>query len=533
MRIRLLQPLLCALFMLVAITAYAAAEKPDEVLRFDISRFQIEGNTLIDNAEIEKKLEPFTGKAKDFGTVQEALDALEQTYRDRGFSMVVVTLPEQELERGVVILKVMEVRIGKITIEGNRFFEQNNILRSLPGLRPGETPDINTVSRSLKLANDNPAKKTNLQLKDSGEENKTDAILTVQDEKPWKLGINGDNTGTRETGTARMGFLLQHANVFNRDHLLTLQYITSPEKIDHVSIYSLGYRVPFYSLGSSLELIGAYSNVDSGTISVAANNMNVSGKGSILGIHYNQNLTRISSYEHKVTLGLDYRAYENNVDFLGNQLGKNVTVHPLSLTYTGILSFDKINGGFYLMDMQNIAGSWDGRDNASDFEGARAGASRGYNILRYGANLSYVLGADWQARMLVNGQYTNDRLVPGEQYGIGGATSVRGFAERAFSNDQGYSGSVEAYTPDLCKLFNVSAFQFRLLGFYDRGYVSRNNALPGDTVSTQVAGIGPGLRITDGKRFSLSVDCGFVVDPPDESTTRWSSAWHLSASLLF
>ena len=357
MRIRLLQPLLCALFMLVAITAYAAAEKPDEVLRFDISRFQIEGNTLIDNAEIEKKLEPFTGKAKDFGTVQEALDALEQTYRDRGFSMVVVTLPEQELERGVVILKVMEVRIGKITIEGNRFFEQNNILRSLPGLRPGETPDINTVSRSLKLANDNPAKKTHLQLKDSGEENKTDAILTVQDEKPWKLGINGDNTGTRETGTARMGFLLQHANVFNRDHLLTLQYITSPEKIDHVSIYSLGYRVPFYSLGSSLELIGAYSNVDSGTISVAANNMNVSGKGSILGIHYNQNLTRISSYEHKVTLGLDYRAYENNVDFLGNQLGKNVTVHPLSLTYTGILSFDKINGGFYLMDMQNIAGS--------------------------------------------------------------------------------------------------------------------------------------------------------------------------------
>jgi hemolysin activation/secretion protein len=234
-----------------------------------------------------------------------------------------------------------------------------------------------------------------------------------------------------------------------------------------------------------------------------------------------------------VTLGLDYRAYENNVDFLGNQLGKNVTVHPVSLTYSGILNFDQINAGFYLMDIQNLAGSWDGRDNAIDFEEARPGAPRSYNVLRYGANLSYAPGADWQARMLINGQYTSDRLVPGEQYGIGGATSVRGFQERAFSNDQGYSGSFETYSPDICKLLNFSAFQSRLLVFYDRGYVSRNNPIPGDTVSTQIASIGTGLRITDGKRFSISVDCGFVVDPPDEDTARWSSAWHLSASFMF
>ncbi len=314
---------------------------------------------------------------------------------------------------------------------------------------------------------------------------------------------------------------------------MTLQYITSPEKMDQVSIYSLGYRVPLYSLGSSIDLIGAYSNVDSGTISAASYDMNVSGKGSILGIHYNQNLTRIGNYEHKLILGLDYRAYENDVDFLGSQLGNNVTVHPVSLTYAGTLTMDKVNAGFYLTDLQNLPGSWDGRDTAADIEKARAGAPRGYNIFRYGANLSYAIGADWQARVLVNGQYTNDPLVPGEQYGIGGANTVRGFSEREFANDQGYSGNVEIYTPDLSRLFGVTAFQSRLLVFYDRGYVSRKDPLPGDTVSTEIASIGPGLRITDGKRFSLSVDCGFVVDPPDENTSRWSNVWHLSASLLF
>lgn len=535
MNIRSLQSLLClcTLFIFTAFSAFAAGEKPDAVPRFDIKSYRVEGNTLLSADKIESILAPFTGTKRDFGAVQEALDALQQAYRDHGFSMVAVALPEQELDSGVVRLKVNENRLGKITIEGNRYFDQENIRRSLPGLNQGKTPNLNAVSRSLKIANENPSKKINLQLLNSDRENEIDAAISVKDESPWKIGFSADNTGDRQTGIARTGILLQHANVFNRDQLLTLQYITSPEKLDKVSIYSLGYRMPIYSLGSSLDLIGAYSNVDSGTISAASNNMNVSGKGAILGLRYNQNLTRSGNYEHRFILGLDYRAYENDVDFLGSQLGNNVTVHPLSLTYIGKLAVDKISAGFSLAGLQNLPGSWDGRDTAEDIEMARAGAPRGYSILRYGANLSYALGADWQARLMVNGQYTNDPLVPGEQYGIGGANSVRGFSERAYSNDRGYSGNAEIYTPNLSGLFGVAAFESRFLMFYDRGYVSRIDPLPGDTASTQIAGIGSGLRITDGKRFSLSIDCGFVVDPPDEGTTRWSNVWHLSASLLF
>jgi hemolysin activation/secretion protein len=534
MNLRFLQSLLCALSVFAALTAFAAGEKPDAAPRFDIKGYRVEGNTLISADNLESVLSPFTGRDRDFGAVQEALDALEQAYRNRGFSMVMATLPEQELESGVVRLKVNESRLGKINIEGNRYFDPANIRRSLPALNRGETPNINAVSRSLKLANENPAKKINLQLMNSDRENEIDANIAVKDEAPWKIGFSADNTGDRQTGRSRMGVLMQHANAFDRDQLLTLQYITSPEKADHVNIYSLGYRVPLYSLGSSIDLIGAYSNVDSGTISAASYDMNVSGKGSILGIRYNQNLTRIGIYEHKIILGLDYRAYENHVDFQGSQLGNNVTVHPLSLTYAGTLTMDnKVNAGFYLTDLQNLPGSWDGRDTPADIENARAGAPRGYNIFRYGANLSYAIGADWQARVTVNGQYTNDPLVPGEQYGIGGANTVRGFSERQFANDRGYSGNVEIYSPDLGRLFGVTAFQSRLLMFYDRGYVSRKDPMPGDTVSTEIAGIGPGLRITDGKRFSLSVDCGFVADPPDGNTSRWSNVWHLSASLLF
>ena len=54
--------------------------------------------------------------------MQEAHEAVEQAYRSRGFYMVVVTLPEQEIEKGVVRLKVTEKRIGKIRDRGKPVF---------------------------------------------------------------------------------------------------------------------------------------------------------------------------------------------------------------------------------------------------------------------------------------------------------------------------------------------------------------------------------------------------------------------------
>jgi hemolysin activation/secretion protein len=520
------------IFLMVPFTAFAAVDR-DAPPRFDITSYRVEGSTIFTAGKLAAILAPYTGSGRDFGTVQEALEALEKAYHQSGFTTVIVSVPEQEVKKGVVTLRVIERHIRKITIEGNQFFNRDNILRSLPSLRSGEIPNINTISQSLKVANDSPAKTTRLSLSNSGTNREVDAILAVKDEKPWKAGIAFDNSGTKETGISRMGFLLQHANIADRDHLLMLQYITSPENLEDVSVYSVGYRIPFYATGSSLDIIGAYSNVSSGKIDVSSYTMDVSGKGTMLGLRYNQNLVRIAAYEHKLVLGLDYRAYDNDVDLSGFQLGGKVTVHPVSLTYAGILTENTLTVGMYFTAVQNLPGSWDGRDEEENFENARTGASDTYHFFRYGANAQYSAFGDWQIRAKVNGQYTKNTLVPGEQFGLGGASSVRGFNERQFSDDRGYSGNLEVYTPDLCPPLHIPYVHARLLVFYDYGYIRRNDPLPGEQHSLGIASLGPGLRITDGKRFSLSADYGFVVDAPDDRTSRWSGMWHLAASMVF
>ncbi|MGV8079156.1 MAG: ShlB/FhaC/HecB family hemolysin secretion/activation protein [Syntrophales bacterium] len=530
--IRMIRYFSWLMVLLLPLASLAADDSGTAVPRFDIRNYQVEGNTILPQDRLEAILAPFTGKDRDFGTVQEAVEALQKAYHGGGYNMVAVVLPEQEMEAGLIRLRVIEYRIGKITVQGNRFFDERNIRGSLPALQSGKTPDVDALSRSLRLANENPAKKTDLKFKNSDAQD-VDATVTVKDEKPWRAGVSLDNSGDKHTGRTRMGFLLQHANIANLDHVLTLQYITSPENLDDVHIFGLGYHIPLYSLGSSVDVVAAHSNVDSGNVNVASYNMGISGKGTVLGLRYNQNLPRAGDYEHKLILGLDYKAFENDVQLFGYQLGHNVTVHPLSLSYAGTLTRKRYSAGFYLTGVQNLPWNLDGRDGEANFENARAGSSMEYTILRYGANLMLMPGGDWRLRAVVNGQYTEHALVAGEQYGIGGASTVRGFLEREYANDYGYSGSIEAYSPDLLRLIGVSAVQARLLAFYDRGQVRRNKPLPGETVRVDLASIGPGLRITDGRHFSVSVDYGIVIDPPNDSVTRWRGMWHLSASFLF
>jgi hemolysin activation/secretion protein len=506
-------------------------EQQPDIPRFDIKSFRVEGNTRLDKAAIDFTLANFTGEKKDFGTIQEAMEALEAIYHERGYTTVQVTLPEQELKNGIVRLVIIEARITSVKVEGNKFFDEKNIRRSIPSLREGEIPDMDKISNSLKVANEHPAKKISMQLKPGENEREIAADLKVVDEKAWKVSLMGDNTGNDATGVYRAGVLLQYNNLFNLDHLATLQYITSPEKVDKVTVLGFGYRMPLYALGDSIDLFASYSDIDSGTIYAGTSDIQVSGRGVSFGARYNQNLARIGRYEHKLSYGLDYRKYRNNETVSGTlNMDADVTVHPASLTYAGNFQFTSGQTGFNMSLIHNIPGGTDGQDEY--FQRVRAGASTNYTIFRYGANFIYAFPADIQLRLLFNGQYTNDPLIPGEQFGLGGASSVRGFQEREVSDDRGNSGTIELYSPDICKLMNISKAMFRMLVFYDVGEVSRVSPLPSEESYTAIASVGPGARLELGSNFSLATDYGYGINVDGTRAVR-HSRWHLMAIYSF
>ena len=201
------------------------------------------------------------------------------------------------------------------------------------------------------------------------------------------------------------------------------------------------------------------------------------------------------------------KAYKNSVVFFNQDFGNDVTVRPISIGYQGRVALDNGELNFTATLLRNVSGG--SRGDQAAFTAARAGAKDGYSALRFaGAWARAVDGSDWQTRVLANGQYTPDALVPGEQFGAGGSTSVRGFDERELSLDSGLGLNLELYTPNLCVR---SGWQCRLLAFYDTAWGKRNHALPGELRSTGIASMGLGLRVALGSAVSLQADYGNVV----------------------
>jgi hemolysin activation/secretion protein len=545
-----------------------AAEAPrpqEDSPRFTIARYLFDGATLVLPERLQAATAPYTGPGRSFGDVQRALEAIEREYSATGYSAVQVLLPEQELERGEVRFRILEAKLGRVLVEGNRHFDQANIRASVPALVPGEAPNILAVGRNLRVANENPAKQATVLLRSGREEGTVDAAVRVVDGPAERTSVTLDTSGTRETGRLRLGLGYQDANTGNNDHVLTLQYVGAPHDKNHPSrlslipssrvfVFGASLRIPLYEQGDAVDVTAGYSNVDSGTVGEL---FNISGAGGIFGLRYTHYLDRSGDYDHRLALAWDHRGYHfKGIRAVGSnqQLQPDVAVRPLSLTYQGRWAQPDGETSFSLGGSRNLPGGNDGR--AEDFcqlgpnpphgfsrsDGMGNCPDHNYVLWRWSVNHLSALPGNWQLRAGVNGQYTRDMLVAGEQFGLGGADSVRGFEERALSDDRGWRGTVEFYTPDFGGSTGIAGGRARGLAFYDFGALRRIRPAAGDPPTQSISSAGFGLRFTRGSNLSFRMDWGWVIDgggtpglngDPGTFRERGDGRLHASLSYVF
>lgn len=501
---------------------------------FAIRGYQVEGSSLLPMEQVTEAVMPFTGDKSTFDTIQLALEALEKAYTRAGYAAVRIEVPEQDLSGGVVKLIVVEARLDQIVVQGPTFHDEANILQSLPALRKGEVVNVNALQRNLDLANDNFSKRTTVTFRQSEASAQTDAIVRVADDEPLRFIASLDNSGNQSTGRYRAGFSVFHANLFNRDHSIAAQLLTSPTRIDKVAIIGVGYHLPLYTLGSSVDLTLGYSNVDSGRIDL----FSVSGSGRILGLRYNQALPMAGGWQQKLSYGLDYRAYGSQVVPLAGGASQipDLEVHPVGLTYSASLRSARRDVSATLSLLHNLPGGRNGSTAAFNQPGARAGSDAAFTTLKLSADLTERLASGWALRGALQGQYSRDLLIAAEQFGAGGADSVRGFAEREIAGDNGLRASVEAWGPDLGPQLQMTGLRLQPIVFLDAAWV-RYNVAPGTLRSQSIASIGVGLRGSYERRASYRIDLGRVVNGATNAVGATGAtdagSWRLHGSLLW
>jgi hemolysin activation/secretion protein len=345
-----------------------------------------------------------------------------------------------------------------------------------------------------------------------GEEGALKASVLVRDSRPLRVSASLDNTGSDSTGEHRLGIALQHANLFDRDHVGTVAYTTSPERQQDVHVFSLGYRVPFYALGDSLDLVYGRSDVDAATSQTVAGPLDFSGEGSVFAVRYNHYFARAGEYSSRLTVGWERRHYRNACDIGGVSCGAadaDVTVRPLSLSYIGRQAGAEGSLDYHVTLAHNIPGSGAGSD--ADFDRVRAGADAGYTLGRLGATLVRDLGT-WRGRLAIEGQYAAEPLVPGEQFGLAGTGAVRGFDEREVATDSGVVANLELFTPSASLPIAADPATLRGVLFLDAASGHNRDVQPGTLPrNVTLASVGVGLRGEWRNNASLSLDVARVV----------------------
>lgn len=515
----------CVGRLLLSALLFSAQIAWAQVPSFDISGFGVSGNTLLPEAEVNEVLAPFTGAGRSMKDVRAAADALRQAYVAAGYPIVQVFPPEQTLAGGRIVLQVIEGRLRQVDVAGNKIYSTENVRASLPPLKEGQSPNAADLVAAITLANENPAKQAAVNFQAGIIPGDVNARINVTEDRPEKVILNYDNAGSKATGYDRVSLAWQNANWHDRDHMLTLQAATTIANPDEVLNLVGGYRIPFYAHGLSLDLIGAFSNTQSNT-TTAAGALQFTGRGTYVGARLNQTLKNVGELRHKISYGLDYKDFGNACVISGTPVEScgTVTAMPLSVTYALQYAAPALQAGGSVGYFSNVPGGMHG--GSGHYAATRASAGRHWDALRYSGFVATPLPEDWQFRASLSGQYSSRALVSAEQFGVGGASSVRGYDERTTAGDYGYSTNFELYTPDMAKRLAAEGWQIRGLVFFDTGNVRRNFLQSGERLENSLSSIGFGARASLRKELSLKMDVGWArqawadanagTSPPDD-----------------
>lgn len=489
--------LLCA--QLACNAQPAVSQASGASTRFVISGFELQGDNPLSSDESVQLLAPFLRSDANLSTLQNATTAVEAALQAKGYPLHRVSLPPQELG-GKVNLVVVKFVIGKVTVQGQSHFSQSNILASVPELRVGEAPNFSKLAVQTAISNENPNKQLQVSLKESDEADKIDVTLQVTDTKPWSWAASLANTGSDATGQDRLTLVGAHSNLFGADHQISTAYTTSVERSGDVKQLGLNYRIPLYQQGGVVGLNLTRSDV-LGNFGAFTS----TGAGRTAGITYSHYLPPVAGRRAYLSVGFDQKRF-NAVQINGLPVAGQVDrdSSPLSVGYSARNDSEQQTWSYSTELAVNVGSGSANHLAAFQAEDPRVERAN-WRALRGNLNFMRALSSGWLVSARSQFQYSPDALISGEQFGVGGSTSVRGTSERPVSGDSGLTASFELTSPEL-------GAGLRALAFVDGGWVNNHNssANPNKPATDQLVSIGLGLRYATGN-YGFSADWGRVL----------------------
>jgi hemolysin activation/secretion protein len=471
---------------------------------FDVNEFIVRGNTTLSSLEIEQAVYPFEGPGKTLDDVNGARDALQKVYQDKGYQSVVVELPQQQVKGGVILLQVVEAKVGRVRVQGAEHYSPQVIRDAVPALTEGTVPDFTAAQQQLTDLNKTPDRQVVPVLKPGALPQTVDIDLKVDDHNPLHGSLELNNDQSPSTSVLRTTASLSYSNLWQMGHVLSGSFVIAPQQPSDAKVFSLSYLAPIKDTNWSL--LATVFHSDSNVASLGGTN--VLGKGTSFGLTAIYALPSTDTYAQSASVEIDHKHFDEDVSLAGQTSQAPLSYVPVTFSYNGQLNGKNSQTAFAVSVTTGIRGF--GSDQA-DFDNKRFDATPDFVYGKFDINHTQDFDHDVQLNAHVSAQLANSPLVSSEQFAAGGINTVRGYLEAEDTADSGVIGSLELRSPSVSKYLGDQVNELRFHAFVDAAHLWLLSPLPEQISSFNLLSVGLGSRIQFMKYATAALEMGFPL----------------------
>lgn len=429
---------------------------------FNIKSLVIEGNTIF-TKETLMAASGFDHPAEaGMDEIHDMAGRITAFYRDRGYPFALAYVPEQSVQDGEVIIKVIEGRYGHITATGDPALAAW-AQRFLYVLKPGCVIEEKCLERSILVLGDQPGIEVSPLICPGERVGLGDLEVRVTEGPRFSGQVRLDNHGNRYSGEYRGELTLRMNRAFAIGDELSLRTLYTSE---NMWLGQLDYTFPIGYSGLRGNVGYAHTAYD---LMAPYEGYTGTAKVSKAGLSYPLVRGRMTN----LALYLTGQYKDLNNELSGASYEKKTS-------WSGIagMRFDHRDafggGGITYGDLSVTEGDLDS-DNAGAVQGSFTKANLEITRLQ---NLSSAFSLFVNA----SGQWSDSDLDSSESFTLGGANGVRAYPQGEASGSEGWLARAEfRYSP---------GDTFAPYIFYDAGHISSDAAAE----ERSIGGAGLGLR---------------------------------------
>jgi hemolysin activation/secretion protein len=397
----------------------------DSAVRFVVNAFALEGVSILPESQVQAVLKPYLGIELTFAQLEKACDAITNLYRQFGYSVQAVVLPQSMSKTGgTVKLRITEAKLSSVMINvlnGDNRFGAARVEQFITNANPiGQPLNLNRIERSLIILNEIPGVLVTSQLDAGKEQGDTDLKVSLGETSLVQGRLETNNLGSRSTGIYQAIAAYSLNNPSGNGDQVSLNAIGSRGSQYVQAAYSLpistdGLRLSLYRTYLSYENVGSY---------VFPNG--AYGSAWTHGLNFSYPLVRTKASNLNATFGYDNKRYSNEIMATSTTNSayniKNFVAGISGNAYDSFWGNAVSNGSvsmtFGELEILPISITGYGAHTPSQFRKISFSGSRNQSMDEEGKSSLF---------FALSGQLASDNLNSGEQFYLGGPYGVRAY----------------------------------------------------------------------------------------------------------